>query len=114
MRAALRSRAVTAVAAVLVCLSPTATARQVKPAAPAELSAVIEAIVTRPAQGTPRPDPAALLARVRAMDTAGLSFDEQIDRRFAETILVGRLVAAPAANDGRGRIPACCEQHLLP
>ena len=60
---------------------------------PADLAAVIDAIVTRPAAGAPRPDPAALLARLRAIDPATLSFDEQIDRRFAETILIGRTVA---------------------
>ena len=62
------------------------------------LDAVVDAIVTRPARGTttPRPDPVVLLATLRAIDPKTLSFDEQIDRRFAETILVGRTVSAPA------------------
>lgn len=66
-----------------------------------ELDAVVDAIVTRPARGAAgasptRPDPAALLTRLRAIDPKSLTFDEQIDRRFAETILVGRTVSAPA------------------
>jgi uncharacterized protein (DUF885 family) len=69
-------------------------------AASTELSAIVDAIVARPARGattpaTPRPDPAALLARLRAIDPSALAFDEQIDRRFAETILIGRLVTVP-------------------
>jgi len=69
-------------------------------AASTELSAIVDAIVTRPARGaaapaTPRPDPATLLSRLRAIDASALSFDEQIDRRFAETILIGRLVTVP-------------------
>ena len=83
---------------------------------PAELAAVIDALVTRPAAGAPRPDPAVLLARLRRIDPAGLSFDEQIDRRFAETILIGRTVARP-----RGQLlgeeaytRVLREQYLLP
>ncbi len=89
---------------------------QAPQAGPSELAAVIDAIVTRPAQGAPRPDPAALLARLRAIDATMLSFDEQIDRRFAETILVGRSVARP---DGKPLGEAAYtrmlrEQYLLP
>lgn len=81
-----------------------------------ELAAVIDAIVTRPAAGVPRPDPAVLLARLRRIDPASLSFDEQIDRRFAETILVGRSVARP---DGKplgetAYTRMLREQYLLP
>jgi uncharacterized protein (DUF885 family) len=69
------------------------------PPAKQSLDAVIDAIVTRPARGATgaaaiRPDPAALLATLRAIDPNALSFDDQIDRRFAETILVGRAVGA--------------------
>jgi uncharacterized protein (DUF885 family) len=69
--------------------------------ASAELGAVIDAIVTRPARGAaaagdPRASSSALLTRLRAIDPGALSFDEQIDRRFAETILIGRLVTTPA------------------
>jgi uncharacterized protein (DUF885 family) len=81
-----------------------------------ELAAVIDAIVSRPAAGAARPDPAALLTRLRAIDAAALSFDDQIDRRFAETILIGRLVAAPAGQPmGEAAYTRMLrEQHLLP
>lgn len=91
------------------------------PDARQELEAVIDAIVARPARGAvgapaARPDPAALLTRLRAIDPKALSFDEQIDRRFAETILVGRAVAAPAGQMmGEAAYTRMLrEQHLLP
>ena len=88
------------------------------PAGTAALEAVINTIVTRPAPGaaTPRPDPAALLATLRAIDPKTLSFDEQIDRRFAETILIGRMVSAPAGQPmGEAAYSRMLrEQHLLP
>ena len=98
---------------VLVCLAP---ARTQDAPANAELAAVIDLIVTRPADGTPRPDPASLLARLRVIDPATLSFDEQIDRRFAETILIGRQVTT---TDGKLMGEAAYtrmlrEQYLLP
>ena len=81
-----------------------------------ELAAVIDAIVARPERGAPRPDPAPLLARLRAIDPAGLSFDEDIDRRFAETILIGRMVARsdgqPMGEEAYTRMLR--EQYLLP
>src|SRR5262245_33254230 len=94
---------------------------QVPPSASVRLDAVVDAIVDRPAAGAPRPDPAALLTELRAIDSTALSSDERIDRRFAETILIGRQVAAPR----RGReAPAPMgeaaytrmlrEQYLLP
>ena len=90
------------------------------PSAKQALDAVIDAIVTRPARGpasaAARPDPSALLATLRGIDPRALSFDDQIDRRFAETILVGRTVTAPS-----GRIMGEAaytrmlrEQDLLP
>ena len=96
------------------------SARQVSPAS-TELSTIIDAVITRPARGTPgaaaaRPDPASLLARLRAIDPRTLSFDDQIDRRFAETILVGRTVVAPAGS-AMGEAPytrMLREQDLLP
>lgn len=100
---------------ILVALLTLGAAQAPKPG-PTELAAVIDAIVARPAPGSPRPDPAALLARLRAIDATSLSFDEQIDRRFAETILVGRSVARP---DGKPLGEAAYtrmlrEQYLLP
>lgn len=108
-----------AVAAAAVSLA-VVSAQQPSPAS-TELSAVIDAIVTRPARGAAgadaaRPDPAALLARLRAIETTTLTFDEQIDRRFAETILVGRTVVTPAGKtmgeDAYTRMLR--EQDLLP
>ncbi|HUR20341.1 MAG TPA: hypothetical protein VMZ90_05990, partial [Vicinamibacterales bacterium] len=88
------------------------------PAGTAALDAVVEAIVTRPAasSATPRPEPAALLATLRGIDPKTLSFDEQIDRRFAETILIGRMVSAPAGQPmGDAAYSRMLrEQHLLP
>jgi uncharacterized protein (DUF885 family) len=96
-----------------------AAAQQSAPVSSSQrLDAVIDAIVTRPARGatTPRPDPVALLATLRAIDPKTLSFDEQIDRRFAETILVGRTVAAPAGQPmGEAAYTRMLkEQDLLP
>jgi uncharacterized protein (DUF885 family) len=92
-----------------------------QPAGHPGLEAVIDAVLTRGGRGgagaaTPRPDPADVLARLRAIDPRELSFDEQIDRRFAETILIGRLVAAPAGKPmGEAAYSRMLrEQHLLP
>ena len=64
-----------------------------------ELSAIVEALLARPARGrdaaAARLDNEALLARLARLPAANLTFDEQIDRRFAQTILIGRLVRAP-------------------
>lgn len=96
------------------------TAQQPTPAS-AALTSIIDAIVTRAARGTtgaaaPRLDAAALLTRLRAIDAQALSFDEQIDRRFAETILIGRIVSAPAGQPmGEPAYTRMLrEQHLLP
>jgi uncharacterized protein (DUF885 family) len=98
----------------------TAGARQ-QPAASAELGAVIEAGLVRPARGsTPTADArstaTALLARLRAIDAAHLSFDENLDRRFLETILIGRLVSTPAGQPmGEAAYTRMLrEQDLLP
>ena len=88
-------------------VAPTA---QQAPAGHPELEAVIDALLARGAQ------PADILARLRAIDPKALSFDEQIDRRFAETILIGRMVAAPAGKPmGEAAYSRMLrEQHLLP
>ncbi len=103
----------------VVLLSLSASAQSPTPAAtgPAtELATIIDAIVTRPAAGAPRPDPAALLARLRAIDPATLSFDEDIDRRFAETILAGRTIARPQGEllGKEAYTRVLREQYLLP
>jgi uncharacterized protein (DUF885 family) len=86
----------------------------------AELNAIVEAIVTRPARGRGAEEARAsnegLLARLAALPVATLTFDEQIDRRFAQTILIGRLVSAPAGQPmGEAAYTRMLrEQHLLP
>ncbi len=100
----------------LFVLTAHLSAQSPAPSGPVELASVIDIIVTRPAQGAPRPDPAALLARLRAIDPAALSFDEQIDRRFAETILVGRTLARPQGEllGEAAYTRVLREQYLLP
>jgi len=90
--------------------------------ASAALEAVIEALTLRGARGATRPDPAALLAQLRAIDVKALSFDERIDARFAETIVIGRQVTTRPAGAGGTAAPMgeaaytkmLREQHLLP
>jgi uncharacterized protein (DUF885 family) len=98
----------------------TAVAQQ-RPAAAVELGAVIDASLVRPARGSAPPADAratatALLSRLRAIDTTQLSFDENIDRRFLETILIGRLVSTPAGQPmGEAAYSRMLrEQDLLP
>src|SRR3954469_3992962 len=60
------------------------------------LDTIVQQLIAR-GPGTcaaPPSDPAALLAPLRAIDATQLSPNAQIDRRFAETILVGRQLAA--------------------
>jgi Bacterial protein of unknown function (DUF885) len=99
---------------------------QTPAAARAALDEVVDALSTRGTRGAPRPSTTAraaetdrLLALVRAIDPAGLTLDERIDRRFAETILVGRRIAATRVEPGRGMGEAAYttmlrEQDLLP
>jgi uncharacterized protein (DUF885 family) len=115
-----RGRMVLAGAAMAFTLA-SPLAQQPSPAS-TELAAIIDALVTRPARGATganaavRPDPAALLTRLRAIDATSLPFDDQIDRRFAETILVGRTVVAPAgkAMGDAAYTRMLREQDLLP
>src|SRR3954470_7724098 len=83
------------------------------------LDAIVQQMIAR-GRGTgapPASDPAALLAQLRAIDATQLSPDAQIDRRFAETIVVGRQLAAEH-RDGRMGEAAYTrmlrEQYLLP
>jgi uncharacterized protein (DUF885 family) len=105
----------------LCVVAVTTAAAQQQPAAPAELAAVIDASLVRPARGSGPPvdvrgTATALLARLRAIDPSALSFDENIDRRFLETILIGRLVSAPAGQPlGEAAYTRMLrEQDLLP
>jgi uncharacterized protein (DUF885 family) len=106
--------------ALVVSAVVTAGAQQ-QPAASAELSAVIDASLVRPARGSAAPADArstatALLARLRAIDATQLSFDDTLDRRFLETILIGRLVATPGGQPmGEAAYTRMLrEQDLLP
>jgi uncharacterized protein (DUF885 family) len=109
----MRRVAVTLLLVIVAFSTPDAQSPQ---AGLASLAPVIDAIVTRPAAGAPRPDPAALLARLRAIDPATLSFDENIDRRFAETILIGRVIRPePGKPMGEAAYTRMLrEQYLLP
>src|SRR5262245_22838880 len=81
------------------------------------LDAVVQKIVARAPRGTPAPDPAALLGELRAIDPAGLSPASAIDRRFAETILAGRQLAAEQRDGPMGEAAytrMLREQYLLP
>ena len=116
---------VTAAALAVALAVAVLSAEQVSPAA-TELAAIIDTIVSRPARGATgaaaaQPDPATLLTRLRAIDVRGLSFDEQIDHRFAETILVGGQTGVrPASDQGQTRLGEAAytrmlrEQDLLP
>lgn len=105
-----------------LCVSAVVTASAPQqPAASAELSAVIDASLVRPARGSApaadgRSTATALLSRLRAIDTTQLSFDDNIDRRFLETILIGRLVSTPAGQPlGEAAYTRMLrEQDLLP
>ena len=108
-----------AIVGALLCAAPVA---QQTPGGHPELEAVLDAMLARGGRGaaaaaapTPAPTPTELLTRLRAIDAKALTFDEQIDRRFAETILIGRLVAAPRGKPmGEAAYSRMLrEQHLL-
>src|SRR5437868_10979428 len=58
------------------------------------LDAIVQQITARGRAAGPAPDPGALLSELRAIDPKQLSPAAAIDRRFAETILVGRQISA--------------------
>jgi hypothetical protein len=83
----------------------------------ARLTQVIDTLVAGQGRGAPRPDAAALLATLRDLKPGELSPSEDVDRRFAETILVGRQISAehrsgPMGKDAYTRM--LHEQYLLP
>lgn len=90
------------------------------PSAQERLDAIVRQMIARGGRGagaTPAPDPAALLVQLRAIDPAGLSPASAIDRRFAETILVGRQIAAEHRDGPMGEAAytrMLREQYLLP
>ena len=83
------------------------------------LDAIVQQMIAR-GRGpgaAPASDPAALLAQLRALDAAQLNPAAQIDRRFAETILVGRQLAAERRDGPMGEAAytrMLREQYLLP
>ena len=107
------------VLAVVLSLVSAALPAAIQESGNAELNAIVETIVTRPARGRgageARAANEALLARLAALPVTSLTFDEQIDRRFAQTILIGRLVSAPAGQPmGEAAYTRMLrEQHLL-
>src|SRR5262245_37236299 len=88
--------------------------------AQARLDAVIQQTIGRGGRGTgtaASADPSALLADLRAIDPAGLTPASAIDRRFAETILVGRQLATERRDGPMGEAAytrMLREQYLLP
>jgi len=92
-----------------------------------ELDAIVDALLAGGGRGAaPAAAPAItpstedLLSRLRALDPAHLSFDENIDRRFAETILVGRKLSrartngVPAPMGAADYTTLLRQQYLLP
>src|SRR3954463_7956364 len=83
------------------------------------LDAIVQQMIAR-GRGTgapPASDPAALLTQLRAIDATQLSPDAQIDRSFAETLLVGRQLAAERRDGPMGEAAytrMLREQYLLP
>jgi hypothetical protein len=84
------------------------------------LDAIVDRLTAarvRPSPGVQRPDPSALLAELRAIDSSTLGAAAGIDRRFAESILVGRQIAAAHHEGPMGEAAytqMLREQYLLP
>lgn len=118
---------------VLALLAATASGQQ-RSAGAAELEAAIDVLLARsgrgagggtaPGTGASTPEARAAeakawIARLRAIDSRQLTPDEDIDRRFAETLFVGRAVQATPRTEGAGMGAAAYttmlrEQYLLP
>jgi len=83
----------------------------------ARLSQVIDTLVAGQGRGAPRADTAALLATLIDIKATDLSPAADIDRRFAETILVGRQISAEHRSGPMGKeayTRMLREQYLLP
>jgi uncharacterized protein (DUF885 family) len=103
--------------AVVVLASGLLLPFQQQSTAQSKLDAVVEQLTSARARGDARPDPAALLTELRAIDSAGLTPAARIDRRFAESILVGRQIAAAHRDGPMGEAAYTAmlrEQYLLP
>lgn len=88
------------------------------PTAQDRLDLVIQQLLARGrGANTPAADPAALLKELRAIDPKQLGPASDIDRRFAETILVGRQISAEHRDGPMGEAAytrMLREQYLLP
>ena len=111
------------VAAGLVAIASTSFVEQAAtsqtPSAQARLDTVVEQMISRGARGAgaAAPGAAVLLADLRAIDPASLSPSSAIDRRFAESILVGRQLTAERRDGPMGEAAytrMLREQYLLP
>jgi len=83
----------------------------------ARLSQVVDTLVAGQGRGAPRPDAEALLATLKDIKATELSPAEDIERRFAETILVGREISAEHRSGPMGKeayTRMLREQYLLP
>ena len=82
----------------------------------AKLDAVVDRLTVH-GRGSVAPDPSPLLAELRAIDASTLSASSRIDERFAESILVGREIAAAHRDGPMGEAAytrMLHEQYLLP
>jgi hypothetical protein len=99
-----------------LCAAGLVVAAQRAPSS-ARLSQVIDTLVAGQGRGAPRPDAAALLATLEDIKATDLSPTDDIDRRFAETILVGREISAEHRSGPMGKeayTRMLREQYLLP
>ena len=86
------------------------------PPAQSQLDSVVDRL-TVAGRGAPRPDTEALLKELRAVDTSTLRASSRIDARFAESILVGREIAAAHRDGPMGEAAytrMLHDQYLLP
>ena len=108
----------------LLAIASTLAAGQSLPpqttSAQARLDAIIQQIIARGGRGAgggAASDPSALLTDLRSIDARSLATASDIDRRFAESILVGRQLAAERHDGPMGEAAytrMLREQYLLP
>src|SRR5262249_53022384 len=102
--------------ATALCVSGLVVAAQPSSSS-ARVSQVIDTLTAGQGRGAPRPDAAARLATLKDIKAADLSPAEDIDRRFAETILAGREISAEHRSGPMGKeayTRMLREQYLLP
>lgn len=102
--------------ALALCVSGLVVSAQPTPSS-VRLSGVIDALVAGRRGGAAPSDAAALLATLNDLKPAELSPSENIDRRFAATILVGREISAEHRSGPMGKAAytrMLHDQYLLP